>query len=443
MGSVLNKLKTKTGNRILSALVLLVVFVILMILNMKTMYTADDFIYRFVYHTPSVEDHMQKITTGMIPYSMWNHYLNWNGRFVAHSVVQFFMQFDSKMVFNICNSLIYVLLVVMINRFATKLTKKRNEPFILALVFLFTWFYIPFFGQSVLWISGAGNYLWMSIIYLGFILYNLQKRDLTIWSGLIAAVLGFLTGASNENSGPAAVLIVLLFFIKNWLDTKKINWVTVIGVVFSGIGFISMMLSPGSQARGQMHRSILTILMAIGKITLYLIQNLLFVYLILVALLVLAICTHRITKDVIWSVAFFMIGHFAAIYVMALSPEYPDRTFFGGIIFLGVALFILTYNVFADLPWVTFGAAVLVSIFFVFSFIPNYHDISMSYYEVTQQMKKIDDAHGKSVKVKLITQPSSRYNAYNGTVNLTTDPASWMNVWQAKFYGVDSISGYY
>ncbi|WP_272950471.1 DUF6056 family protein, partial [Companilactobacillus halodurans] len=37
---------------ILSAIVLVLVFIILMILNMKTMYTADDYIYRFVYHTP-------------------------------------------------------------------------------------------------------------------------------------------------------------------------------------------------------------------------------------------------------------------------------------------------------------------------------------------------------------------------------------------------------
>lgn len=69
--------------------------------------------------------HMEKITTLTIPYSMYNHYMNWNGRFVAHSVVQYFMQFDTKLVFDICNSLIFVVLLLLINKFATKLSGKK------------------------------------------------------------------------------------------------------------------------------------------------------------------------------------------------------------------------------------------------------------------------------------------------------------------------------
>lgn len=431
---------------ILSAIVLVLVFIILMILNMKTMYTADDYIYRFVYHTPGVEKHMQRITTWSIPYSMYNHYMNWNGRFVAHSVVQFFMQFDSKMVFNIFNSLIYVLLLVFINRFATKLSGKKSNPFILPLIFFFTWFYIPFFGQSVLWVSGAGNYLWMSIIYLGYILYNLRNPKLNALNMIFAAILGFLAGASNENSGPAAVLIVLLFMVRRFIKERKINLNSVAGVVFSGIGFILMMMSPGSQKRGNMHRTPEIILSNIKGITKLLLHNLVLVYVLFIILFVVAILMKKLTRDSFWAVVFFIIGHFAAAYALAMSPEYPERTFFGSIMFLGIALFIIVYQLFSEMQITPLLISLVIAVCFVFSFMPAYHDISTSYYQVTQQYKNIEAAKDKTPKnanVQILTPQKSKYNAYNGTVGIAPDPASWMNVWESKFFGVDQISGYY
>lgn len=407
---------------------------------------ADDYIYRFVYHNSGVMPHMEKTTTLTIPYSMYNHYMNWNGRFVAHSVVQYFMQFDTKLVFDICNSLIFVVLLLLINKFATKLSGKKYNVFILPLIFFFTWFYIPYFGQTVLWVSGSGNYLWMSIIYLGFILYNLTNRELTVTNGIIAAILGFLAGASNENSGPAAVLIVLLFMIKRFIRDHKVNLNSAISVIFSGIGFILMMMSPGTQKRGEIHRTWKLISDHIQGINMFIISKFWLVYLLVVILLVVAIIMKKISMDGIWSVVFFVIGHFAAIYAMAFSPEYPVRTFFGGVIFLGISLFILVYSIFSEMKVTPFVVSAVLSICFVFSFIPAYHDISISYYQVEQQYNAFNAAKKdglKDARVALMTKRQSEYNAYNGTLSLDESSKSWMNVWEAKFFGIDKISGYY
>lgn len=445
---MLSNLYSKGKQNILSLGVMSIIFVIVLILNLKTLYTADDYVYRFVYHTPSVSDHMQKITTGLIPYSMYNHYMNWNGRFVAHSVVQFFMQFDSKLPFDICNSLIYVLMIFFINKFAKNLSgkTKQTNAFILALIFFFTWFFIPSFGQAVHWVSGAGNYLWMCIIYLGFILFNLRNVKVNATSLILASVLGFLTGASNENSGPAAVLIVLLFMAKRYLEAKTFNWNSVIGVIFSGLGFVVMMLSPGTQHRGAVHRSVSMLLINGYDILRTTVHELGIAYLIFLVLFTVGLLYDKFSRDTFWSVLFFMTGHFAAIYIMVVSPEFPDRTFFGGVVFLAIATFIIVYAWFGEMKLPMFTLSVVAAGMFLFSFWGAYHDISSSYYQVSYQYQAIEQAKArvpKNARIAVMTPAMSKYNAYHGTIGLVDKPDAWMNVWISKFFGVDSISGYY
>lgn len=421
--------------------ILVIIFTSILLLNLKTLYTADDYIYRFVYHTPGVSEHMEKITTGMIPYSMWNHYLNWNGRFVAHSIVQFFMQFDSKLPFDIFNSLIYLVLLLMMNRLSVKLSNRTTKVFLIPLIFLFTWFFIPYFGQSVLWVSGSGNYLWMSIIYLGFILFNLRNGK-TNWQSILAAmILGFLTGASNENSGPAAVLIVILLMIKRFVEKKRINWNSVIGVLFSGVGFVIMMLAPGNRLRGGVQRSIGKVIMDLFEIIYLSLQQFYLIYILLLILLVIGMYYSKVEKATLINSSIFLIGHFASILVMALAPEHPERTFFGGAIFLGISLFILVYGLFSEMKVGLTILTVPLLALFLFSFWNAYQDIDLSYRQVAEQYQIIE--HSEEPNITVMTPAKSKYNAYDGTVGLTTQPTAWMNVWEAKFFNVNSISGHY
>ncbi|MQS76925.1 hypothetical protein FHL06_11290 [Lactobacillus halodurans] len=416
-------------------------------LNLKTLYTADDYIYRFVYHTPSVQPHMQKITTALIPYSMWNHYLNWNGRFVAHTVVQFFMQFNSKIPFDIFNSLIFVFLMMLINKLSIKLSGKKNKLFIVPFIFLFLWFFLPSFGQSVLWVSGAGNYLWMSIIYLGFIWFNLQNKPTTWVQVLIAIVLGFLTGASNENSGPAAILIVLLFMWKHYLNERQVNWNSVISVIFGACGFIVMMLAPGNRLRGAVHRSIGQMVLDFGQIVYMSLQEFYVIYVLMLILLVVVLYYKKISSDALISAIIFTIGHFASILVLVLSPEHPQRTFFGGAVFLGIAFFILIYALFNEAKISLSVLTVPMLILFLFSFFNAYQDIDKSYQQIAGQYETIEKSHSKpkakqNPNVKIMTVAKSSYNAYSGTVGLTKYPNAWMNIWESKFFDVNSISGH-
>ncbi|CAJ1180137.1 hypothetical protein CCLMGIMDO_CCLMGIMDO_00345 [Companilactobacillus crustorum] len=424
--------------------ILTVIFLIMLLLNLKTLYVADDYVYRFVYQSPSPTAiaHPERIKTWLIPYSMWNHYMVWNGRFVAHSIVQYFMQFNSKVPFDICSSLIYLAMILLIDKFGRHFSGKSHNPFILPLIFVFTWFYLPYFGQSVLWLSGSGNYLWMSIIYLGFIFFNFKNRSTDLTNIISAVVLGFLAGATNENSGPAAVLIVLLFMIKRFIQEQKINVISIISVVASGFGFMTMMLSPGSQARGNIHRTwglVQTNIAGIFKMT---IDQWIWLYLLLLILLGTAIFFRKLSMNGVWAVIFFVIGHLAAVYSMAFSPEYPARTFFGGVIFLGIALFIVIYALFSEQRQPMILVSIVASICFLISFIPAYQDINLTYHQMQTEYQIIEKSKSKKVTIPLITMPKSKYNANYGVIALDTPPTALMNQWEAKFFRVDQISGY-
>ena len=84
-------------------LVCIAIFILIYILNYFTLYTSDDFVYRYIYKDsmPTGNEETVKNIFDLIT-SQVNHWEIWNGRFTAHSIVQIFMQFD-KLYFNIFN----------------------------------------------------------------------------------------------------------------------------------------------------------------------------------------------------------------------------------------------------------------------------------------------------------------------------------------------------
>ncbi|USQ69011.1 DUF6056 family protein [Companilactobacillus allii] len=421
-----------------------VIYILLLILNSKTLYAGDDYVYRFAYMRSWPLEHLKVISTFAIPHSMWNHYFWWNGRFVAHSVVQYFMQFDTKVIFNVFNSGIFIVLIFLINKVATIITKHKSSTLIIISIFIFLWFFIPSFGQTVLWVSGSGNYLWMSVVYTSFILANLIDIDMTKFKFVLIILLSFLAGATNENSGPAAILIVILSIVYGFIKTRKIHVYSVISVLFAMLGFYIMLMSPGSQKRGTMHRDWTKISANLNDIYKLSFGNLKWVYLVLIAFIIIGIILKHITVVSLVHIAIFIIGHLAAIYSMALSPDYPERTFFGGIVFLAIAFFISVYNIYDIIPMKSIVIIACIVVF-GFSYRDAYSDISNSYNEVASEYETIRIAKSngdKDVKVKLMSVPKTTYNAYNGTVSLAENHYDWMNQWESKYFGVKTISGY-
>lgn len=435
----------KNLNKILSCLSLVIVFVTMLILNLKTLYVADDYVYRFFYKSPSPLDAGPVINTFSIPSSMYHHYMLWNGRFVAHSIVQFFMQFDSKVIFDIFNSLAMIALILLLGKTVSILTNKKIHWWELVTLFVFLWFAIPAFGQTVLWLSGAGNYLWMSLIYLGLIYLALKIQKASVINLLIAVVLGFLAGATNENSGPASLVIIFLFAVWQFIKSRKINWFAVVSCVFGLLGFLTMFLSPGSQLRGSKpHLSLMESLTTVRQMTVHQYK---WFYLILILLLIVGLVFKKVNWDILIKVIIFMIGHVLSIFVLIMSPEFPLRTMFGATVFLAVATFLLIFSIFDEMQLkASVPLSVILLIVFAISYKSAYQDINHTYQGIKVQYQMIENAkehHRDSVNVPLILTPKSDYNAYKGTLLMEENHQAWMNMWVAKYFGIKQVSGYF
>lgn len=427
-------------NNFFSLIVLSTVFILIYSLNHMTMHVADDFVYRFVYQTnPSPTavpiDGIQSIIESQI-----RHYEIWNGRFVAHSLVQFFMQFD-KPIFDIFNSIAFIIIGMLALLVAKSISNIKEIGFAVLITFMMLWLIIPEFGSSVLWISGSMNYLWMSIIYTAFILVSMREDRPRAFKLFLYLILSFLAGATNENSGPASALIVVMLAGYEYMVNRRISWWKISGAVIAMGGFILMMSSPGSQKRGGSNFSLDIFASRFADILYSSISLFLPFYALLTFILV--VCTYKnlVSKRDVSFTIIFLTGHFASIYSMVAAPSFPERTAFGAAIML---LILLVHYICKISSSSALFKAIVFSLYT--SCIATYTyaatDIHNTYKELRMQVNVIQaSAPGSDIIVPMISKPKSQANAYRNAIYLTHRKNSWMNMWAARFYNMKSISG--
>ena len=121
-------------------------------LNVLTPLASDDYRYAFSFATG------ERITSfWQIFPSLYEHYFVMHGRTAVHFFTQLMMLLG-KPVFNVLNAAVSTLLLLGLYRLAVG--RGEKNPTVLlglsALLFLF----MPAFGQTMLWLDGACNYLW-------------------------------------------------------------------------------------------------------------------------------------------------------------------------------------------------------------------------------------------------------------------------------------------
>lgn len=434
-------LNSKKENTYIKWLVLIITFITIFTLNQLTYYTSDDYTYHYVYkgHMPTTD--IEKIDgIGSIVTSQINHYHLWNGRYLAHSIVQFFLQYD-KIIFNIFNTFAFILLMYLIYAIIETRSSIKKPGMLLAQIAMLLWLMIPSFGQTVLWVSGAGNYLWTSLFYTGFLLLYLKNLDDHLFVILGSIFLGFLTGVTNENSGPATILVAVCIFLLNIIINKKIKIYQITGILFSVLGFISMMSSAGSQKRGHIDLSIEVLSRNLTNIfTNSMIHFYFFYLLILVLILILSLLKAINAKD-IYFIILLLIGHFACIYSLILVSEQPLRVLFGASVYLVI---VTTYllNRLRKLKKSQFILTVGLLLFSAYHYYNAIQDNRTTYSQVMEQVALLKNASpDEDVTLPMITYPKTNYNAYKGTANVTQDREAWFNKWMAQYYNVKSITG--
>jgi hypothetical protein len=236
-------------------------FLFFFILNLLTPLSfGDDYVYSFVWeghsiYEPLSENAIRVSSLKDLYNSQLLHYFSWSGRIVSHTLTQFFL-WAGKSVFNICNAFVSILLVAEIYCCSHKgtVTFKSDTGMLCGILFA-VWTFTPGFGDVFLWLDGACNYLWTTVILLGFMLPYIHryysnskgKHQVRIFA-LLMLFGGVIAGCTNENSICWIILILSVFVFRLW-RRGKIECSLLFGVVGLAIGYALLMFAPGNMVR--------------------------------------------------------------------------------------------------------------------------------------------------------------------------------------------------
>ncbi|EMF0270661.1 DUF3329 domain-containing protein [Enterococcus hirae] len=427
-------------------LVLISAYVIMVVLNFLTPLIADDIEY--MYKTSSFSS---------ILHDEYTQYMTWTGRSVVHIIARLFLLMP-KTVFNLVNPLIYVLLTLLIY----KMTTKDNTTFYSFKYFLinvFLWLFVPAFGQTILWETGAANYLWGGIIVVSFLFlyhrYYEKEQELSfnpIVNSILLLILGILAGWCNENTSGGMILIVLGYLYFYYQKKKPLRQWMFTGLLGAIFGLFMMVTAPGNAVRAtyfarsqwSLPRKLYSGVFSITK-TLY--ENSLALFVLMAVLIVLGIFFSKHKEWLRLSYIYLFAG-IATIYVLSLSPAGLDwgRSFFGGVLFIIMAMaFEWPDKVLKSTQGAFYGviSGVLITQF-LFTFALGVNDIALSYREINQQYHYVREQKKQGnlnpVIANFTIYNQTGHTAYSGGLShVKTDITKQVNRANAKYFGLESI----
>ena len=311
----------KKKNIIIIASVILISFLLIFILNRYSPLIMDDYSYSYGVNwkrLTSIKD--------IFLFQKW-YYFHWGGRNVAHTIAQFFLLHNKKWLFNVCNTMVFLVMVYLISSFTNK--KGKNSILYFILAFLGLWFLTPAYGQAFLWLTGSSNYLWTStivLLYLKiFMSIDINKKQ-SIWKMIGLAIIGIIAGWTNENTGAGLIAMLLVFLFMQYKEKRIINKIQIVGLVSNIIGFAIMILAPGNGARsGGLFKA--NILIEWVKRTISISSELVLYFIIPIAIIVALVSIYIYKKQKLDKMFYvFLTGIIISTYSMIASPWFPTRS---------------------------------------------------------------------------------------------------------------------
>lgn len=418
---------------------LVLIFASMLILNFLTPLLADDYSYGLNLNGKRISSIID-----IFDYQVW-HYFNWGGRTIAHTLAQTFLILP-KAIFNVLNSFIYTVLIYLIYLHGKLNRKNKEQPYILLLIHLLLWFMIPVFGQSCIWLIGSCNYLWTTVIILYFLwLYRKNSLSEKWYNLLFMFILGLLAGWTNENTSAGLIIILVFSFIINKVETRKfkLSKTRLFGIIGTLAGFIIMICAPGNYIRSAEFKDDTFIIIKIIKRAFDITNNLENIILPLLIVIIILISLKIYHKKKIEKEAYtFILGGFAAIYAMVLSPTFPKRAWTGAIIFFVIAIAILIYDLDTInrlYKFILVDFCIILSIIYIGQYINTARDINYLRHTWNDRIDIINE----SSKDKIFEfYKYETYNSKNPAYDLSDigdNPEVWPNNSISKYYGINGI----
>lgn len=444
-------------NVLIFCLILLINFIMILVYNFLTPYMSDDLWYDLGVAKPlseliqaQIEDHM-----------------TWSGRDVGHLLLKMVFCFP-KWVFNVINSIFFAILSILI--YLNVEGRKKNDSCLYAVILLLMWFSIVSFDQTILWVSGACNYLWTGTIILAFItIYRiepLQKLDSdngksTIISVLCCVgmfVLGLLSGWGNENTSGGAIILVIYFLIEEQIRCRKTGkklrlkpW-ALAGIIGSVIGLILMVTAPGNKVRmeerleEEAQTGLLAILGRILKLNDAVIRNFGVLLCVIIILSVYLILKSRSIFDVRYVFVYTGVAIITS-YVLILTSIPMDRALFGaGILLIIACAQVITYIPIDDiyLSTMKYSLIIIGVLFLVTDYLACGADLMRIIRELDARQQIVDEekrAGNYDLELPMLTEEWNNRFTYIYHYNDISDEDSYGNQIYKVYYDLNSVRG--
>lgn len=447
-------------------------YLFLYLLNYLTpMSFGDDYVYAFVWpgqpmYVPLPETVERISSFGDVLKSQWLHYFTGNGRAPAHLLVQFFV-WQGKWLFNIFNSLVFVLLVLEIYWFSHKGKVALHDlraGTVCGIVFSL-WAFTPGFNPVFLWLSGACNYPWMAVVLLAFLLpyvrkfYDFNKK---FGGGLVYDLLffvfGVLAGWGNENSvcWVALVLFLFLFLYRNNSGQEPWMYSGFAGLI---LGYVLLIFAPGNMARLYAKHGSNWFNMQILKDNLYIFAIVLMFQLILwyfclksIRILHLQKIKDQVLQKDSLLVKILCIIAFGMTAIMLLTPSFSLRNGFPGTVQLIIsAVILLRMQKENEIKLISSQASKFLlgigTVYFLLTVVITVPHSYKMHMQMDDLIEKTIMTRKNSVNTLLTVHPfkdsGELQNYLSGFhlsyYDLSEDVHDWGNVAFARYYGIKGI----
>lgn len=413
--------------------------------------------------TPYMSDELQQIhltyrSVGEMFQAEWHNYLTWNGRFVVQFIMRVFTACP-KTVFNVCNSACFVGLIVLM--YLNINTRQKYDFVMLSITSMFVWLCSVTFGQTILWLSGACNYLWGATIILSMVtLYRYKcKNTATVKHPILLAIglfiLGVASGWCNENtSGGGLLIIIYTYFSYRYAHKGKEKirpWMlTGIAGMLTGLAF--MVLAPGNEVRtevvteAEVHSGVMRYLARFLQINLTVEK-----YMLILMIVTVVIIAYKLIQKSTWNeiripIVFGCVS-IVTSYALILTVTPMDRAYFGATIFMMISALqaiALLNSQDRFIYSLKYSGAIILAVLFFFNYCEKGADLLRIKLFLDERDAYIQEQKAQGNYDVIVMEINKEFeNDYTFAIknDVTEDPNEWGCQIYKEYYGLNSLVG--
>lgn len=225
----------------ISTVVYLLLFGFILLCSWMAVWYGDDIFYAFIC-TPASKLGLDMHPVGSLSdliTSQNYHYLNINGRYEAHLIVQTFLSQFPQPVFALCNAAMYVILVIVILRLCGASCRDWRAVLTVSLMVLL--------GLSTHILPSCQiGYIWMFVLSLIVLKIFRSPSKPRWWQLVLICLLSFLAGEGQEALNIGLGGAFLIYFLTH---LRGITGNQTAIIISFGIGALLLCLAPGNFIR--------------------------------------------------------------------------------------------------------------------------------------------------------------------------------------------------